>query len=458
MSANQFPHPNGMESFWRTKTGSLDRHRTTPELPKVADIVVIGGGYSAAAFVEHLLEAYDRDPSSILVLEARQLCSGATGRNGGHLKPDNYHATARLAKEYGFEAAEELAVFEMDNVEAVGQYVTREKVDCDFIATRAFDVQLTDDVRRKVDSGFRALEAAGSRAVQKTFPIPNKFAEKVSGVKGAKSAYSYPAGHCWPYQLIHHMFSKAVKKGVNLQTETLVKALSETRDHDGYWLITTDRGTIRTNKVVVTTNAYTAAILPEYRDKIVPYKGICCRIACPPDQAPPLLTNSYGLRFSDWDFDYLIPRPDGSIIVGGARERYFRNLHSWYANCDDSELIEEAKSYFDGYMQRHFHGWENSQAHVTHIWTGIMGYSSDRLPRVGAVPYRPGIFIMGGFTGHGMPQIFLTARGLVDLVQHDKRFDQSGIPRLFEETKERLNRKENGVMDLWRMSQYRSSL
>jgi glycine/D-amino acid oxidase-like deaminating enzyme len=87
-----------------------------------------------------------------------------------------------------------------------------------------------------------------------------------------------------------------------------------------------------------------------------------------------------------------------------------------------------------------------------------MGYSSDRLPRVGAVPYRPGIFIMGGFTGHGMPQIFLTARGLVDLVQHDKQFDQSGIPRLFKETKERLNSKGNGVMDLWRMSQYRSSL
>jgi glycine/D-amino acid oxidase-like deaminating enzyme len=87
-----------------------------------------------------------------------------------------------------------------------------------------------------------------------------------------------------------------------------------------------------------------------------------------------------------------------------------------------------------------------------------MGYSSDRLPRVGPVPDRPGIFIMAGFTGHGMPQIFLTARGLVDLVQHQKRFDASGIPRLFEETKERLNRKGNDVLDIWRLSQCRSSL
>jgi hypothetical protein len=82
MSARQFPHPNGMESFWRTETGPLDHHRTTTELPNIAEIVVIGGGFSAAAFVEHLSGPYDRLPFSVVVLEARQLCSGATGRNG----------------------------------------------------------------------------------------------------------------------------------------------------------------------------------------------------------------------------------------------------------------------------------------------------------------------------------------------------------------------------------------
>jgi hypothetical protein len=36
-----------------------------------------------------------------------------------------------------------------------------------------------------------------------------------------------------------------------------------------------------------------------------------------------------------------------------------------------------------------------------------MGYSSDHIPRVGPIPCRPGMFIMGGFTGHGMPQVSL---------------------------------------------------
>lgn len=87
-----------------------------------------------------------------------------------------------------------------------------------------------------------------------------------------------------------------------------------------------------------------------------------------------------------------------------------------------------------------------------------MGYSSDRLPQVGTVPDRPSIFIMAGFTGHVMPQIFLTARGLVNLVHYEKRFDASGIPRLFKETKERLKREQNDVLDMWRSSQCRSSL
>jgi glycine/D-amino acid oxidase-like deaminating enzyme len=288
---------------------------------------------------------------------------------GGHLKPDNYHAIARLAAEYGHKAAEEIAVFESSNVKAVAEYILENKVDCDFIASRAVDVQLSYDVHRKVGSNHRAMIQAGSIAVQETFAVPDIYAERVSGMYGAKSAYSYPAAQCWPYKLVHHMFSNAIRKGVNLQTETVVTQLADKPASDGFWTVQTARGTIRARKVVVATNAYSAAILPEYRDKIMPYKGICCRIECPPGKAP-LLSNTYGIRFSDWNFDYLVQRPDGSIIVGGARVKYFQDLESWYGDCDDSTLIENAKGYFDGYMQRHFHGWKDSGAHVTHIWTG----------------------------------------------------------------------------------------
>ncbi|RMJ07913.1 hypothetical protein CDV36_012475 [Fusarium kuroshium] len=441
MSYPAFPPPNGMSSFWRTQTGHLDNHRSTSALLNECDIVIVGAGYSGAALVTHILsKCVDRVPS-ILVLEARQLCSGATGRNGGHLKPDSYYSISRLANEYGIEAAAEVANFESANVEAVADFIREEEVDCDFVLTRAVDVQFSTQHQNRVEAGYKSLLAKGVEATKHTYCAPQEFAERLSGVKGAKGCFSYTAGHLWPYKLIHHMFRKAIANGVNLQTNTPVRTISLTRDENGFWTITTERGVVKTKKLVMATNAHTAALLPEYEGKIVPYRAICSRITTP--GTAPLLTNSYALRFNDWDFDYLIPRPDGSIIVGGARQAYIRHLEDWYGNADDSKVIERARHYFDGYMQRHFRGWENSGAQVDDVWTG------SELPRVGEIPGRPGMFIMGGFTGHGMPQVFLCARGMADVVLGNKEFNDAGIPRLFQESKERLGDSRNRILELY---------
>jgi hypothetical protein len=79
-----FPVPNSTESFWRTQRDPLDSHRTTEELPSKADIVIIGAGYAGASTAYHLLEKTKDSPNkpSIVILEAREACSGATGRNG----------------------------------------------------------------------------------------------------------------------------------------------------------------------------------------------------------------------------------------------------------------------------------------------------------------------------------------------------------------------------------------
>lgn len=69
--------------FWRTQLHELDSHRSTDNLPPECDLVVVGAGYSGASTLYHLLESSDApQASSIVMLEAREACSGATGRNG----------------------------------------------------------------------------------------------------------------------------------------------------------------------------------------------------------------------------------------------------------------------------------------------------------------------------------------------------------------------------------------
>lgn len=44
-------------------------------------------------------------------------------------------------------------------------------------------------------------------------------------------------------------------------------------------------------------------------------------------------------------------------------------------------------------------GWEEKAKGegLMRTWTGVMGYTIDRLPLIGQVPDRPGLFIAAGF-------------------------------------------------------------
>lgn len=191
-------------------------------------------------------------------------------------------------------------------------------------------------------------------------------------MKGARGCFTYDAGHIWAYKFVLHLLEKVVAEGVNLQTHTPVSNIHKTTDPASAhrWQVDTSRGSIAAKVVVLATNAYIPALAPQYTGTIIPVRGTCCRIAVPPGSSAPTLTNTYTLRWGGWDFDYLIPRGDGSIIVGGARSAFIHDLKSWYNVSDDSQVLESAVRYFDGYMQHNFVGWESSQAYTDQVWTG----------------------------------------------------------------------------------------
>jgi NADH dehydrogenase FAD-containing subunit len=79
------PVPNATLPFWRTQLHPLDKYRSTEELPTQCDVLIIGAGYSGVATAYHLLDFDDGNEEAkptIVMLEAREACSGATGRNG----------------------------------------------------------------------------------------------------------------------------------------------------------------------------------------------------------------------------------------------------------------------------------------------------------------------------------------------------------------------------------------
>ena len=84
MPTSSLPVANSTKPFWRSSPHELDNHRSTEQLPAAADIVIIGAGYAGASIAHHLLEQIRESSQkpTIVILEAREACSGATGRNG----------------------------------------------------------------------------------------------------------------------------------------------------------------------------------------------------------------------------------------------------------------------------------------------------------------------------------------------------------------------------------------
>ena len=85
--AKLLPVSNRLKSFWLTETDlKLQHARTTSELPKKADVVIIGSGLSGAMISHYLYKALpDVNKSNVVMLEAAETCGGATARNGKDL-------------------------------------------------------------------------------------------------------------------------------------------------------------------------------------------------------------------------------------------------------------------------------------------------------------------------------------------------------------------------------------
>lgn len=73
-----------------------------------------------------------------------------------------------------------------------------------------------------------------------------------------------------------------------------------------------------------------------------------------------------------------------------------------------------------------------------------MGYSWDSLPHLGEVPDKPGQHIVAGFNGHGMPVIWLAAKGVAEMVASGKRYEEVELPAIAQTTAERIRRAHQG--------------
>jgi glycine/D-amino acid oxidase-like deaminating enzyme len=433
---NGFPQPNPTVSYWQLPPHPIANHRTTPHLPTstTLDYIIIGSGVSGAAIAYKLLS---RNQSlSILMLEARTAASAASGRNGGHCRTGWWLNFKTYAAAFGEEEALKLEQLEEQNVLDIANFVREHAVDCDFQDVETADVYTTDKAWAEVLEVVQLREEVRKRRPDvkpliKRHVWHGQKASEHLGLPNILGAVTYPAHTQNPYLLVCRMLELNLEKGLNLQTSTpafAVTPVSASCEGTAKWEVLTDRGTVRTNQVVLATNAYTNAIHRGLANTgfLTPSRSQVTAIRPSRDlSVHPALRKSVALNDRGSGDYFMIRAPglqgDGDVLYGGGRGiSKTREM----GITDDSTVNKKIATYLKHSAPEVFgrESW-GEQSKEIRDWSGITCYTPDTFPLVGQVPDEDGLWASVGMNGHGMALAFRSAEALVRMMTTGKEPD-----------------------------------
>ncbi|KKY34864.1 putative fad dependent oxidoreductase [Diaporthe ampelina] len=417
--------------------------------PPAADIVIVGSGISGVAIARTALRELRRrgelgagrrgGGGGVVVLEARQLCSGATGRNGGHIKASPHEAFHGLVHERGLARgrAARLCAFQLSHVDVLTGLARAEGIEgvseCRRVETVDFAVDGDTDARMKamVDefvpyapAGFEMVAHTGDEARQR-FGVN----ERVVG------AVSYPAGALSPYRLVTALWRKlldefpgvlAIETGTVVEEVTVDEQSAESLKLAGAgpfpYAVVTNRGRILARHVVHATNAHTSQLVPGLRGKGT--SALCHMTA---QRAADYFPDKDGSR--SWSvifgqgFDYVTQRPTGELMIGGGFFQGPKEGMDMMGVYDDSKVDALTVMHLEGVIPTIFDpGYEvqGGGSRVIRAWSGAIGVTPDFMPLVGRLDPRitsrkikqgpkgddgqvtPGEWVSAYFCGDGM--------------------------------------------------------
>lgn len=114
------PCKNPTRAYWQRVPHRLANVQS-PSLPSTAELIIVGSGITGTSVAKRILE--NHPTAKIVILEARSICSGATGRNGGHLVSNAAENYADWKSVLGKHEACKVAEFGFENVRRVSKVI-----------------------------------------------------------------------------------------------------------------------------------------------------------------------------------------------------------------------------------------------------------------------------------------------------------------------------------------------
>jgi glycine/D-amino acid oxidase-like deaminating enzyme len=377
---------------------------------RVADVCVIGGGFTG---VNTAIELAQRG-LSVVLLEARRIGWGASGRNGGQLIRGIGHDVSGFAKHVGNEGVRYLERAGIESVELVGNRIREHGIACDLrwgfcelANTKAQFAAFKTEQDELVESGY----AHETRLVG-----PEQIREQVvnSGVY-AGGLIDMGSGHLHPLNLVLGEAQLAQSLGVQIYEQSPVLELI----HGSTVQVRCAGGTVRAGSLVLACNAHLDELEPKLSGKVLPAGSyIIATEPLTPEVAAQLIPQNLALCDQKVGLDYYRLSADRRLLFGGA-------CH--YSGRDPADI----SAYMRPQMLKVFP--QLADVRIDYQWGGKIGITANRFPQVGRLRQHTNVFYAQGYSGHGLNVTHWCAKLLGEAIHagHSQGFDVfSAVPHM----------------------------
>jgi sarcosine oxidase, subunit beta len=336
-------------------------------LPDEARIVVIGAGIMGLATAYNLArEGVDR----IVVLDRTYLCGGASGRNGGGVR-------AQWASEINVRLMKQ-------SIERCAEFATQMRINVWFRRGGYLFLARSEE---------RAKQLAQSIEIQREHGLPSRLIDPAEAKKivpeldttGLVAAsYNPDDGVVFPWPFVWGYARECQRLGVDLHTHTEVQDIElEGREIKA---VVTNRGKIRTNKVICACGAWSPDIARMIGIELPchPHRHeICSTEPLKPFLRPLIGDLASGLYFSQSMRGEIVGGISNALVPEGLDHQSSLRFLALYAR----DLVKTMPIL--------------GGVRVLRQWSGCYDVTPDGNPVVGAVDEVDGFYLLSGFMGHG---------------------------------------------------------
>ncbi len=382
-----------LESFWQA-TAPVFTGAKTGDLPATADVVVIGGGFTGISAALNLA----RSGVNVVVLEAGEVMSQASGRNGGHCNTGVAQNFSALVESQGVEQATRYYRAFADAVDYVQSVVADEQIDCDFrrcgklkLASKASHmlslVAACEMMKRHVDPD---VEILSSQDVKREIDSPSFHGGLLQRHGGQMHMGKFGVG----------LAEAAARAGAAIYPQRAVTGLTRL---NGYrHRVSTAQGDIVAGKVLMATGCSNIGPFDWFQRRIIPV-GSFVTVTAPLSESllqqilPGDRTYVTSLNLGN----YIRTTADRRLVFGG-RARFA--ISSPTSDAKSGDVLKAG-------MQKMFPAL--GDVPIDYCWGGLVDMTADRLPHAGE---HEGVFYSLGYSGHGTQMSVWMGRVMADLV------------------------------------------